>query len=83
MPSPLYLLITSPTAVLVIHDGITRVIPVKDQDTLTKIMNAAPDFIDRIMKFIKKKTGKDSGYNTEDADVEAAVEYAAESVKED
>ena len=73
----------SPTAVLVIHDGITRVIPVKDQDTLTKIMNAAPDFIDRIMKFIKKKTGKDFGYNTEDADVEAAVEYAAESVKED
>ena len=46
-------------------------------------MNAAPDFIDRIMKFIKKKTGKDFGYNTEDADVEAAVEYAAESVKED
>ena len=42
----------SPTAVLVIHDGITRVIPVKDQDTLTKIMNAAPDFIDRIMKEI-------------------------------
>ena len=37
----------SPSAVLVIHDGITRLVNVKNQDGLTKILDMVPDFVDR------------------------------------
>ncbi len=39
----------SPSAVLVIRNGITRLVSVKDQNTITKLLDMAPDVIDRFM----------------------------------
>lgn len=42
----------SPSAVLVIKDGHTKLVNVKNQDTLTKILDMVPDIVD---KFSNKK----------------------------
>ncbi len=57
----------SPSAVLVIHDGITRLVNVKNQDTVTKLIDMVPEIIE---KFKKKSEEK------EDPEVEKAVEEA-------
>ncbi len=38
----------SPSAVLVIKDGHTKVVNIKNQDTLSKIVDMVPDIIDKI-----------------------------------
>lgn len=38
----------SPSAVLVIKDGHTKLVNVKNQDTITKILDLVPDVIDKI-----------------------------------
>ena len=38
----------SPSAVIVIKDGHTKLVNVKNQDTLTKILDMVPDIIDKI-----------------------------------
>ena len=55
----------SPSAVLVIHDGITRLVNVKNQDSVSKIIDMIPDIIDTIKSF---KDGK------KDPDIEKAVD---------
>lgn len=45
----------SPTAVLIIHDGSARIISVKDQDVLTKVIDMLPEVINKITK---KKPGE-------------------------
>ena len=57
----------SPSAVLVIHDGITRLVNVKNQDSVSKIIDMIPDIIDKIKSF---KDGK------KDPDIEKAVDDA-------
>lgn len=57
----------SPSAVLVIHGGITRLVNVKNQDTVTKLIDMVPEIIE---KFKKKNEEK------EDPEVEKAVEEA-------
>ena len=42
----------SPSAVLVIKDGTTRLVNIKDQSTMTKLLDMLPDLID---KFTGKK----------------------------
>ena len=42
----------SPSAVIVIQGGKTKLVNVKNQDTITKILDMVPDFVDRF-------TGKD------------------------
>ncbi len=59
----------TPSAVLVIKDGVARVVNIKDQDTLSKIMNIAPDVVDKVSSFLKKD-GKHS--NVED-DIDEAI----------
>lgn len=44
----------SPTAVLVIHDGHTKLVNIKNQDSVTKLIDLIPDVFDRIKEFIKK-----------------------------
>lgn len=56
----------SPSAVLVIHDGITRLVNVKDQNSVTKIIDMIPDILDKIKGWTTKK----------DPDVEKAVDEA-------
>lgn len=42
----------SPSAVLIIKDGVTRLVNVKDQNTVTKLIDMLPDLVD---KFTGKK----------------------------
>ncbi|MEY8333866.1 GerW family sporulation protein [Lachnospiraceae bacterium 47-T17] len=44
-----------PSAVLVIQNGSTRLVNVKNQDGITKILDMVPDFVD---KFTKKDTSE-------------------------
>lgn len=45
----------SPCAVLVIQNGKTKLVNIKNQDTITKILDMVPDVMDR---FSSKKEGK-------------------------
>ena len=58
----------SPSAVLVIKDGQTRLVNIKQQDTITKVLDMVPDLIDKF-----KGTHK-----AEDAAVIEAVKGATE-----
>lgn len=40
----------TPSSVLVIQDGTTRLVNVKNQDSITKILDMVPDFINRFTK---------------------------------
>ncbi len=44
-----------PSAILVIKDGQTKLVNVKNQDGLTKILDMVPDFIDKHMPSKKKE----------------------------
>lgn len=46
----------TPSAVIVIKDGHTKLVNVKNQDTVTKILDMIPDLVD---KFSSKKEEKD------------------------
>ena len=37
----------SPSAILVIHEGRTKLVNIKNQDTMTKIIDLIPDLVDR------------------------------------
>ena len=60
----------SPAAVLVISNGKTRLVNIKNQDTVTKILDMIPDVIDKFK-------GKEEKVVT-DADIDEAIEDAAE-----
>ena len=45
----------SPSAVLVIQNGRTKLVNIKNQDTITKLLDLVPDVIDRVKE---KKEGK-------------------------
>lgn len=39
----------SPSAVLVIQNGMTKLVSLKNQDTMTKILDMVPDFVNKFM----------------------------------
>ena len=45
----------SPSAVLIIRDGNTRLITIKDQDTMSRIFEMLPDVAERVKGMIGKK----------------------------
>ncbi len=55
----------SPSAVLVIRDGYTKLVNVKNQDAMTKILDLVPDIVDRF-------TAKKSGEMTEEEIIDTA-----------
>ena len=59
----------SPSAVLVIQNGATKLVNIKNQDTVTKILDMVPDIIDKF-------TGK-SGNVTTDDDINDAIDGVA------
>ena len=59
----------SPSAVIVIQGGKTKLVNVKNQDTITKILDMVPDIIDKF-------TGK-SGNVTTDGDINDAIDGVA------
>jgi len=59
----------TPCAVLIIHDGMTRLVNVRNQDVLNKVIDVVPDVVSRIK-------AKKNGDPTRTADVEKAVNDA-------
>lgn len=49
----------SPSAVLVIKDGTSRIVNIKNQDTVTKLVDMIPDIITRVTDMMKKDKGED------------------------
>ena len=62
----------SPSAILVIKDGTTKLVNVKQQDGVTKILDMVPDLVNNFV------SGKGNGSKTMNADEEAACKEAAE-----
>lgn len=56
----------TPSAVLVIRDGSTKLVNIKNQDTVTKILDMVPDIVD---KFSKTKNEKTKDVEMSDAEV--------------
>lgn len=56
----------SPSAVLVIQNGATKLVNIKNQDTVTKILDMVPDVINKF-------TGKENKVK-DDAEVDEAIE---------
>lgn len=49
----------TPSAVLVIQNGSTRLVNIKNQDTITKILDMVPDFVDKITNKDDKKVAEE------------------------
>ncbi len=63
----------SPSAVLVIRNGETKLVNVKNQDSVTKILDMVPGFVDKFSNKMSAKSGKNN------ASVEAS-EMASEEI---
>lgn len=48
-----------PSSILIIKDGTTKLVNVKNQDAVTKVLDMVPDFVDKF------RCGKDSGDETQ------------------
>ena len=60
----------SPSAVLVIQNGVTRLVNVKQQDAVTKVLDMVPDLVSKFTDGKKKEISPDA--------MKAAEEMAAE-----
>ena len=63
----------TPSAVLVIQNGCTKLVNIKNQDSITKILDMVPDFVN---KFTNRNTSKEQPATDESAKKEAAQELA-------
>ena len=63
----------TPSAVLVIQNGCTKRVNIKNQDSITKILDMVPDFVN---KFTNRNTSKEQPATDESAKKEAAQELA-------
>ena len=63
----------TPSAVLVIQNGTTKLVNVKNQDGITKILDMVPDFVNKF-------TSKDKGEKKQEPVDEQAKEQAAEEM---
>ena len=59
----------TPSAVLVIQNGATKLVNIKNQDSMTKILDMVPDFVN---KFTSGKGKDDEELTFEDVDFEKA-----------
>ncbi len=57
----------NPSAVLVIQNGVTKLVNIKNQDSMTKILDMVPDFVN---KFTSGKGKDDEELTFEDVDFE-------------
>lgn len=62
----------SPNAVLVIKDGMTRMVSVKSQDNISKILDMVPDFVNKFMKKMDEKKHPEEAAARAEAREEAA-----------
>ena len=68
----------SPCAVLVIQNGTTRLVNIKNQDTITKILNMVPDVIDKF-----KTPSEDKMTEKDVADILNKADKTVDSVSVD
>ena len=62
----------SPSAILVVQNGTIRMVSVKNQDTVTKVMDMIPDVLERLTNgFEKEKENKEAHKIVEEAMQEA------------
>ncbi|MBP3326457.1 MAG: sporulation protein [Coprococcus sp.] len=66
----------SPSAVLVVSNGQTRLVNIKNQDAVTKAMDMAPEIVDKIVGLFKKDKTE------EEEAVDKAVEEASKPIEE-
>ncbi len=66
----------SPSAVLVISNGQTRLVNIKNQDAVTKAMDMAPEIVDKIIGLFKKDKTE------EEKAVDSAIEGITNSDEE-
>lgn len=64
----------SPSAVLVIQNGTTKLVNIKNQDVLTKILDMVPDLVNKV-------TDKVAGSKEEELDEETVAEMMEEAKK--
>ncbi|MDD6614992.1 MAG: GerW family sporulation protein [Lachnospiraceae bacterium] len=69
----------SPSAVLVIRDGSTKLVNVKNQDSVTKILDMVPDLVN---KFVPGAKGASRTESAEEKKVDEAVQDAAQKEEE-
>jgi uncharacterized spore protein YtfJ len=60
----------TPSAVLVISDGTTKLVNIKNQDGLTKVLDMVPDFVNKFTGKSKPEDDIVEEEDAEDADVE-------------
>ena len=46
----------SPSAILVIHNGQTKLVNIRDQDAITKVLDMVPDAVNKVVSIIKGDT---------------------------
>ena len=63
----------SPSAVLVIQNGVTKLVNVKNQDTVTKILDMVPDFVNKFA----------SGGTKNESPVADAIQDAVDVIEKD
>ncbi len=59
----------TPSAVLVIKDGAVKLVNIKNQDAITKVLDMIPDIVDKFTKPDKKKEDGDIENDISDAEV--------------
>ena len=62
----------SPCAVLVIQNGVTKMVSVKDNDHISKLLDMIPDYVDKFLKQVQKKQDPEGFAAREEAKAEAA-----------
>ena len=55
----------TPTAVLVVQNGTTRIIDIKDKTSVNKLLNMLPELVDKIGDLVKTVAGKDAAPSEE------------------
>ena len=65
----------SPTAVLVIQNGHAKMIPVKQGDTVSKVIDMIPEVVDKIATAMGKKTDVD----IDSPEIKEAIDQASEN----
>jgi uncharacterized spore protein YtfJ len=66
----------TPSAVLVIQNGRTKLVNIHSQDTVTKILDFVPDVIDQVASKFDKK-----GNKVTEKDIDEMLDQAADSVE--
>ncbi len=70
-----------PSAVLVIQNGTTKLVNVKNQDGVTKILDMVPDFVNRFTS--KKDDGVTASSNDEDVEAKKTAAKEMEDILKD